>query len=177
MCATASEKRLMIGENEFSLAALHAALDQRRRERVLSWSDVAREISAGLPIRTIAVATIANLGTRPTAEADGVLQMLRWLGRTPESFTAHESADPVHRLPDVPRGSILRFDTRKLHTALDARRRERAIPWTQVAREVGIAAPGLTRLAEGGRTAFPQVMRITRWLERPAVEFTRVTAR
>ncbi len=38
-----------------------------------------------------------------------------------------------------------------------------------------IAASGLTRLAKGGRVAFPHVMRITRWLGRPAATFTRAS--
>jgi hypothetical protein len=48
--------------------------------------------------------------------------------------------------------------------------------WKQVAHEIGGVNPaGLTRLSKGGRTAFPEVMRIVRWLGRPAASFTRLS--
>jgi hypothetical protein len=35
----------------------------------------------------------------------------------------------------------------------------------------------VTNLSRGGRTAIPQVMRLARWLRRPAAEFVRVADR
>jgi len=73
---------------------------------------------------------------------------------------------------DPPR--ILRFDTRAIYAALDARRTERGMTWRQVAAEIGgLNAASLTHLAKGGRTSFPGVMRITAWLGRSAANFTR----
>jgi hypothetical protein len=111
------------------------------------------------------------------AEGDGVLQMLLWLHRTPESFVpGHpESENSNARLPDVPAAKILRFDTRKLHAALEAQRAVRKLTWAQVGKEVGLSASSLMHLSKGGRTAFPQVMRIVAWLSRPAAHFTRVS--
>ena len=81
-------------------------------------------------------------------------------------------------MPPVVRHQILRFDTRKLFAALDARRSERSMTWARVAEEVGgVSAASLTRLSKGGRTFFPDVVRITAWLGRPVSDFTRAVDR
>jgi len=113
---------------------------------------------------------------RRVAEGDGVLQMLLWLDRTPESFVpGHQAAGGATEALVKPSAQgVLRFDTRRLHAALDAQRTERELTWAQVAREVGLAASSLTHLSKGGRTGFPDVMRMVKWLGRPASSFTRV---
>jgi hypothetical protein len=164
---------------DFSLRALYEALDAERRRRGLSWSKVAREIngpSGRSSGHQLSPSTVTGTRTRTVAEGDGILQMLRWLNRTPESFVSgHPEADERGRLPEVPSHHTLRFDTKKLHAALDAQRVERGLTWAQVAQEVGIGVSSLTHLSHGGRTAFPPVMRIVRWLAQPAAEFTRTS--
>jgi len=165
---------------DFDVDALYAALDEQRRSRGLTWAEVTREINgrvAGPPLRAISASTITGMRTRRAIEGDGVLQMLRWLGRAPEEFvpgrapgTAADAALPV-----VEPGQILRFDTRALHAAIDAQRTARGMTWTQVARDIGgCSTASLTRLAAGGRTAFPDIVRIARWLGRPLASLTRV---
>jgi hypothetical protein len=78
-------------------------------------------------------------------------------------------------LPSVPAGKVLRFDTKKLHAAVDAHRIERGLTWKEIASEIGVGVSSLAHLSAGGRTSFPQVMRILSWLESPATEFTRLT--
>jgi hypothetical protein len=81
-------------------------------------------------------------------------------------------------LPHVESDRILRFDAVAIYKALDAQRATRGLSWPQVAREIGGIAPGsLTRLANGGRVGFPEVMRIFRWLGRSAASFTREASR
>jgi hypothetical protein len=104
--------------------------------------------------------------------------MLLWLRRTPESFVPElEAADsPEMQLPQVGPERTLRVDTKAVHAALEERRLERGITWKQVADEIGGIAPsGLTRLSKGGRTSFPDVMRIALWLERPVASLTRAS--
>ena len=167
---------------DFDVDVLYAALDAQRRSRALSWRGVVREM-AGLPRNAtaggISASTLSGLRKRRAVEGDGVLQMLRWLGRTPESFVpGHPAPTRDAALPAVAPGRILRFDTRAIHAALDARRIARCIAWSDVAREIGGIAPAcLTRLSKGGRTGFPHVMRIVRWLGRPAASFTRASLR
>ena len=73
---------------DFDLRALYAALDERRQAQGLTWAQVTRALSTAgaVSARPVASSTIAGLRTKAQAEADGVLQMLRWLGRAPESF-------------------------------------------------------------------------------------------
>jgi hypothetical protein len=165
----------------FDLRALAAALDAQRQARGLSWAEVARQISDRFertPATPVNASTIKGVGTRPVAEGDGVLAMLLWLDRTPESFVpGHPWATAeAARLPRASANAILRFDAQAIHAALDARRSEKRLNWAQVAREIGgFQASGLTRLAHGGRIGFPRVMRIFAWLERPAASFTHLS--
>ena len=178
---------------DFSLAALYAALDAQRQARGMTWQEAVREMGerSGLappkpstgrrakggpvPRWSISRSTVVNLRERSAAEGDGVLQMLRWLNRPPEAFVAGSGAvGAAFDLPAVPPHQILRFDTRALHTALDAQRIARRLTWRQVADEIeGIRPASLTRLKHGGRISFPQVMRITRWLGKPTAQFAR----
>jgi hypothetical protein len=91
--------------HRFDDAALYSALDARRAELGLSWRQVADEIwrlSYELNDRRndhpISPSTLTRLATRPTASCQHILFMLRWLGRTPESF-----------VPGMPDGDDARF--------------------------------------------------------------------
>jgi len=67
-------------DGRFDAAALYRALDARRIARDISWREVASE--TGVAVSTM---TRTKLGGR--LEVDGTLAMVRWLGRTMESFT------------------------------------------------------------------------------------------
>jgi transcriptional regulator with XRE-family HTH domain len=168
---------------EFDLTALYAALDAERQARGLNWQQLAREISRVFSdsIATpISPSTLTGMRSRAQIEGDGVLQMLLWLKRTPESFIpGHKESRVVSlTLPRVGRDRILRFDAVAIHAALDARRVERGLTWAEVAAEIGGFSPaGLTRMAKGGRVGFPSVMRIARWLECPAASLTHASDR
>ena len=173
----------MSPEADFDIDALYQALDAERRARGLSWQRLALEISSQFDesrATAISPGTLSGMRKRRVIEGDGVLQMLRWLDRTPESFVPGDgtSSSPDATLPAVGRNSILRFDARAIHAALDARRDQRGMTWKQVAAEIGgLNASSLTRLAKGGRVGFPDVMRVVRWLGRPAASFTRASPR
>jgi hypothetical protein len=169
---------MAIDQADFDLRALYDELDEQRRARQMSWAAVANAVN-GLRTRrrAIAASTITGLKQRPDGEGDGILQMLLWLRRTPESFVPG-AADPHSNCfcrPRLTTGQILRWDTHALFTALDEQRRERQLTWTEVAREVRGFTPGmLTNLSKGGRIGFPRVMRLVKWLDQPAAVFTRV---
>lgn len=165
---------------DFDLGALHEAIDAQRQARRLTWTAAVREINAifgGLPSRPISRSTVMNLKTARVGEGDGILQMLRWLDRTPESFVPGAAFDPeAAKLPNLPSNRILRFDTKEIHAALDAQRVSRGLTWLQVASEIGgMGASSLMHLENGGRTGFPHVMRIVQWLGQPATQFTRAS--
>ena len=162
---------------DFSLEALFHELDAQRLDRGQSWAEATREINREherASFRPLSTSTVKATRTQLIAEADGVLQMLLWLRRSPESFMpdASPSEDVRSSLPTVPAYRILRFDTKKLHAALDTKRREKDLTWAALARELGVGPSSLTQLGKGGRTSFPQVMRMVGWLERRAAEFT-----
>ena len=168
--------------SDFSLRDLYAALDAQRQARGLPWAQATREISrcAGWTgARSISTSTVTGTRFRRAAEGDGVLQMLLWLNRSPESFVpGHpEFGESNTGMPNVPANKILRFDTRRLHAALDAQRMERDMTWTQVAAGLGLGVSTLTYLAKGKRVGFPNVMRMVTWLGRPASDFTRASDR
>jgi hypothetical protein len=118
---------------------------------------------------------VKGLQTKAVAEGDGVLQMLLWLKRAPESFIPGYRASEDMCLPDVPSHQTLRFDTKKLYTAVEAKRAATGMTLAQVANEIGVRASNLTHLSKGGRTGFPHVTRIARWLNLPVAHFTRLS--
>src|SRR5271154_6583906 len=81
----------------FDIEALYATLNAKRRTRGLSWIELAAEINKpfeGTPSIPIGVATIRGMWNKRSVTSAVVLQILRWLGRTPESFLAGRTAAP-----------------------------------------------------------------------------------
>lgn len=184
--AAAIERRLKnsvrVAHSDFSLKALYDALDEQRRSRNMSWAAVRREVNRVKRDRhPVSASTITSLQHKAVAEGDGVLQLLLWLRRTPESFVPgfpDANADRF-QLRDLGTTQVLRWDVAALHAALNAQRDSRGMTWKQVAEELGrgFTANTLTQMSKGKRTAFPGVMRIVRWLGQPAADFTRASYR
>ncbi len=165
---------------DFDAFAMYEAMDTRRLERGLSWRQVANQIwdqSAELNRRRndhpISPATLTGIAKRGDTTCQHALFMLRWLGRSPESFLP--IATPVTgdtALPTAGTDRRLRWNLAALYTALDARRRERQLTWRQLAVQIRCSENQLTgiriaRYAIGMKLA----MRIVQWLERPAADF------
>ena len=166
-------------EGGFDIQALYAALDARRRSRDMAWRQVALEVR-GNRRRGLRASTLLRTKQAQRLEADGMLQMVRWLGRTPESFAGggHEAgANAAMTIARVTAPGIPRFDTKALFAALDLQRSSRRMTWPQVALEIGVSAPSLTRMAKGGRTGVHQMLRTVRWLGRTVESFTRLSER
>lgn len=165
--------------HKFDLKQLHAALDSERGARGLSWVQLTAEINKpfeGTSSIPISVTTIRGMSAKSSVTSAVVLQVLRWMRRSPESFLAGREAAPgIEEAPIDPGPSrILRFDTRALYAALDAERRERGLTWKQAAAELpGFSASMLTNLSAGPLIGFPRVMILTQWLRHPAMTFVR----
>jgi hypothetical protein len=169
----------MIGRLErpdFDLKLLYEALDQQRCSLGMTWSAMTWEINRGhTEGRPVATSTIKRLKDKPVGEGDGILGMLLWLRRSPESFVpGFEDADADQfRLPEPGLEQSLRWDTKALHPALNAKRQAQGMTWNEVAEEIGGCTTGtLMHLAKGGRVGFPGVMRLVMWLSQPAATFT-----
>jgi hypothetical protein len=161
------------------MQGLHASIEAARRARGLTWAELLAEINRpfeGTPSIPISVSTVRGMLNKSSITSAVVLQILRWLGRTPESFLSGGAAapQPGAALPEPGPGRILRFDTRAMHTALDAERLKRGMQWKQVAEELpGFTESMFTNLAKGPLIGFPRVMLITQWVGRPAASFVR----
>ncbi len=165
-------------QSDFDIAALFDALDSQRRNRALTWQAVARELwdqSAALNARRddhpISASTLTGMAKRRDTTCQHALFMLRWLGRTPESFMPGSTAKNT-ALPFAGSDQRLRWDLQKLYAALDSQRRERSFTWPQLAHELQCSPSQLSgikrvRFAIGMRLA----MRIVTWLDRPAHDF------
>ena len=149
-------------------------------DRGLSWRQVADEIwmqSLVLNERRkdhpISPATLTGIAKRGDTTCQHALFVLRWLGRTPESFfSVPPSSESDTALPPVGPDRRLRWDLGAVYEALDARRRERELTWKQAAKELRCTDHQL----RGLRTArfaigMKLMMRIVQWLERPAAAF------
>ena len=172
-----------VGEHvvsEFNARSLYAAMDAQRTDRGLSWPQVAAEIwdqSIVLSERRrdhpISASTLTGIAKRGDCTCQHALFILRWLGRTPESFLVPPPSDgDGAMLPVVGRDKRLRWNLAALAEALDARRRERGLTWKALATELGctehqVSGLRTVRYAIGMRLA----MRIVQWLDQAAAAF------
>jgi transcriptional regulator with XRE-family HTH domain len=176
-------RKAELAMKRFSMHAFYAELDQQRRARGLSWTQLAAEINRPFettPSIPISPGTLRDMLKKRSVTSAVVLQALRRLGRTPESFLSDltRSANPNEQLPEVGLDRILRFDTHAIYEALQLERLRRDITWQQLANELpGFTASMLTNLENGPLIGFPRVMTLTQWLDLPAATFVRSRSR
>lgn len=158
----------------FDLKALSLAIDDERVSRGLTWNGVAKEIEERFV--KMSPFTIKGVGDRPRVEGDGVLQILLWLGRAPESFLPDYSGALVPLSPPEP-GKVLRWDTEAIFRALDRKRDRGDLTWNAIAEEIdGVTPLQLKGMAKGGRAFLPEVMRVVGWLGICASHLTKESA-
>lgn len=163
---------------DFDGFALYAAMDAQRTNRGLAWRQVADEIwhqSVLLNDRRtdhpISPATLTSLGKRGDCSCQHALFMLRWLGRSPESFLANGPRSDA-ALPRAGTDRRLRWSLSAVYEMLDMRRRERDLTWNELATQLRCTDNQL----RGIRTAkyaigMVLMMRIVMWLEQPSARF------
>jgi len=161
----------------FDGIALYEAMDAERIERGFSWRQVADQIwaqSEQLNRRRrdhpISPSTLTGIARRRDCTCQHALFILRWLGRSPESFVGR--TERRFALPQSGPDRRLRWDLQALYDALDARRREQQLSWVELARQVGCSQHQLTgirtaRYAIGMKLA----MSLVQWLDEPAARF------
>jgi hypothetical protein len=176
-------RKVELAKKRFSMPDFHAELDRQRRARGLSWTQLAAEINRPFettPSIPISPGTLRDMLKKRSVTSAVVLQVLRWLGRIPESFLSDptRSASPNERLPEAGLDKILRLDTRAIYEALQLERRRRSLTWQQLANELpGFTASMLTNLENGPLIGFPRVMTLTQWLDLPVATFVRSRSR
>jgi hypothetical protein len=88
----------MRSEGRFDLNELSRRIDDTRRERDLTWSEIAQQVD-------VATSTIRRFATASDAEADGVLALIGWLGVAPEQFVIDSTISGT-LLPSTREGMI-----------------------------------------------------------------------
>jgi hypothetical protein len=164
----------------FDAGALYAALDAQRTEIGLSWKGVADQIwalSSDLNDQRhdhpISPSTLTGMATKPRTSCQHALFMLRWLGRSPESFLQGASSDDQRfALPEAGPDRRLRWSLELLYASMDEKRRQEELAWPALAALIGCRPNQLTalRTAKFG-TGMDVAMRIVQWLDRPAADF------
>ena len=104
-------------------------------------------------------------------EADGVLEMVTWLGLAFRDFTLGSAAlDP----PATAARRGWRFDTQAFYEALDHKRISNEMTWQEVAAQVPRMTPAmLRRLGKmKGRMSVDQVVALASWLGKPPENLT-----
>jgi hypothetical protein len=144
--------------DRFNVRALHKALNEERRARNLTWTELTAQINRPFNYTTsipIVEQTIKSMVKKRSVTSGVVLQILRWLDRTHESFLdgREQQATAGEKLPDAGPKRILRFDTTAIHAALDLdkKRRRRGMTWAQVARELPGFTPACFRISRMDR--------------------------
>ncbi len=164
----------------FDGGALYLALETRRTEFGLSWKGVADQMweqSSDLNDRRrdhpISPSTLTRMAAEPRTSCQHALFMLRWLGRTPESFLAGKGGDDRRfALPEAGPDRRLRWSLRLLYASMDEKRREEGLTWPALAAVLECSPNQLTGLRTAKfATGMDLAMRIVQWLGRPAADF------
>lgn len=135
--------------------ALYSVLDDKRTELGISWQAVANQLwalSSDLNDRRrdhpISPSTLTNMAKNPRTSCQHALFMLRWLGRTPESFLEG------------------------LYASMDEKRRQDGLTWSALAATLGCTPNRLTGLRTAKfATGMDLAMRIVQGIGRPAADF------
>ena len=69
----------------------------------------------------------------------------------------------------------VRFDSKQLYEALNAKKNMLGISWQQMAVEIGVSASTLTYTKKGGRMEVNGMLAMVRWLGRSVESFTKIT--
>jgi hypothetical protein len=164
----------------FDVRALYSALDDQRRNLGLSWQKVANqlwELSSDLNDRRrdhpISPSTLTNMAKNPRISCQHALFMLRWLGRSPESFLRAAPGDDERlALPLAGPDRRLRWALKLLYASMDEKRRQDGLTWPALAAILGCSPHQLTGLRTAKfATGMDLAMQIVQWIGRPAADF------
>ena len=166
--------------NDFDVREMYAALDARRIYRGLSWHQVAFELWEQSSLlnklrndHPISASTLTAIAKRGDCTCQHALFVLRWLGRTPESFLQSPSVlSGEVSLPVAGQDRRLRWDLAAVYDAMDRRRRDEGLTWLALANELRCGPHQLTGIRRA-RYAIGMIlmMRIVQWLQQPAATF------
>jgi hypothetical protein len=169
----------MPGLPVFDGDALISALDEQRAQHQLGWTELAQELwqqSAELNARrgdhSLCPGALVRTAKRGSMSCQYAVIILRWIERAPEDFLTGPVVDVgAVRLPDAGPDRRLRWDLGQVHSALDERRRQRQLTWTQLAETLDCTPNRLTNLRTARLADMDLALRVTQWLGQPAARF------
>ncbi len=155
--------------NCFAGPAFFDAIEEQRLKRDLSWTSLGR-------VTGVSPGTIKRFATGDKIEADGVLALLRWLGRPLEDFSPSNShlnsgVAPLRATP----GTMLRRDTLRLYGELRKKAEQNGVGLLQIAESTGVTLAQIKGLAKGGRTDIRTFLKLLNYLDADFHGFTRTT--
>jgi len=166
--------------NDFDVKGMYSAMDTQRIERALSWRQVAVELWEQSSLlnelrddHPISASTLTGIAKRGDCTCQHALFILRWLGRTPESFCGRGTVSTGEvALPVVGQDRRLRWNLAAVYRALERRRRDEGLTWLALAKKLRCSPHQLTGIRTA-RYAIGMIlmMRIVEWLEQPAATF------
>jgi hypothetical protein len=121
----------------------------------------------------ISPSTLTNMANNPRISCQHALFILRWLGRTPESFLRGATGDDERfALPAAGPDRRLRWALTLLCASMDEKRRQDGLTWIALAAILGCSPNQLTGLRTAKfATGMDLAMRIVQWIDRPAADF------
>lgn len=169
----------MLEKTLFDGDAMIRVLDAQRAERKLDWNQLAVELyaqssalNAELQDNCLCQGALVRTAHRGTMSCQYALIILRWIQRAPEDFLRRRSAAVGDtRLPTAGPDKRLRWNLPLVHQALDRHRREQALTWAELARQLHCTPNRLTNLKTARLADMDLAMRVTQYLRRPAAEF------
>lgn len=152
-------------ETDFSWSALWEAMEAERDARGLSMNGMLKDIA------WFGLGVLKAIRDGKGTTCQHVMGPLRWLDRSPESFTPGCVDSPESALPKFG-DQALRWSIPRLYEAVDAERTARGLTWPDAAEELALGVNSLrnfSRLKYG--MPMEMAMRLSRWTGRPAAAF------
>jgi hypothetical protein len=147
----------------FDYRAVGEAVESRRQELNLTPSGLIRSIN------WLSAAPLARLRQGGTNTCQHVVGLLRWLGRSPESFSPGMVDGPECRIPDFGPYAV-RWNMATLWEAVDALRTTRGQSWDAVREATRYSHVDRIRFETYG-IKMHHAMNVVRWLGQPAATF------
>ena len=147
----------------FDYAAVGEAVEARRLELNLTPSGLIRSVN------WLSAAPLARLRQGNSTTCQHVNGLLRWLGRSPESFSPGMVDGPECAVPDFGPYAV-RWNMATLWEAVEAQRTDRGQSWDEVRQATRYGAVERIRLETYG-FSMHHAMNVVRWLGRPAATF------
>lgn len=154
---------MTIVDDDFDYRGLWEAIETERRARGLSQTQLLRDIA------WLSAGVLHRIRDGHGTTCQHVTGLLRWLGRSPESFMPGITDRPEYAIPDVGPFAV-RWSMPALWEAVDAHRAELRMSWPEVG---GALHWPTVKALKTSTYGIPMnlAMRITRWLGKPAATF------